>query len=97
MAKEIDHRVISIREVAPGLRRFITGLGKKVIIANAMAVCADNIFSQELAQINIFGAWIGAIAYLMQIYFDFPVTLSTNARLSFRYMRARTKLLATCT
>ena len=71
IAKEIDHRIISIREVAPGLRRFITGLGKKVIIANAMAVCADNIFSQELAQINIFGAWIGAIAYLMQIYFDF--------------------------
>jgi len=71
IAEEIDHRVISIREIAPGLRRFIIGLGKKVIIANAMAVCADNIFSQNLTQINILGAWIGAIAYLMQIYFDF--------------------------
>ena len=71
IAKEIDQRVISVKEIAPGLRRFITGLGKKVIIANAMAVCADNIFSQDLAQINILGAWIGAIAYLMQIYFDF--------------------------
>ena len=71
IAKEIDQRVISVKDIAPGLRRFITGLGKKVIIANAMAVCADNIFSQDLAQINILGAWIGAIAYLMQIYFDF--------------------------
>ena len=71
IAEEIDHRIVSIREAAPGLRRFIIGLGKKVIIANAMAVCADNIFSQDLAQVNVVGAWIGAIAYLMQIYFDF--------------------------
>ena len=71
IAEEIDNRIVSIREAAPGLRRFIVGLGKKVIIANTMAVCADNIFSQDLAHINIIAAWIGAIAYVMQIYFDF--------------------------
>ena len=71
IAEEIDHRIVSIRESAPGLRRFIVGLGKKVIIANTMAACADDIFSRDLSEINILVAWIGAVAYLMQIYFDF--------------------------
>lgn len=71
IAEEIDHRIVSIRESAPGLRRFIIGLGKKVIIANTMAACADDIFSRDLSEINILVAWIGAVAYLMQIYFDF--------------------------
>ena len=71
IAEEIDNRIVSIKEAAPGLRRFIVGLGKKVIIANTMAVCADNIFNSDLAQVNVIAAWIGAVAYFMQIYFDF--------------------------
>ncbi len=71
IVEEIDNRRVSISQIAPGLRRFIAGLGKKVIIANTMAYCADAIFAQDLANINILGAWIGAVAYVMQIYFDF--------------------------
>lgn len=69
--REIDERTISIDKISFGLRRFIIGLGKKVLIANAMAVAADHIFNYGAANINILGAWIGAIAYLMQIYYDF--------------------------
>jgi alginate O-acetyltransferase complex protein AlgI len=53
------------------MRRFIVGLGKKVLIANAMGAAADYVFNHGAADLNILGAWIGAVAYLMQIYFDF--------------------------
>ena len=68
---EIENRTVEMDSVATGLRRFIVGLGKKVLIANAMAVAADAIFDAPSADVNIIGAWIGAIAYVMQIYFDF--------------------------
>ena len=71
VAREIDERTINPREAAFGMRRFIIGLTKKVLIANAMGAAADYIFNHGAANINVIGAWIGAIAYLMQIYYDF--------------------------
>jgi len=71
IAKEIDNRSADARQIAFGLRRFIAGLGKKVLIANAMGAAADYIFNHGAANLNMLGAWIGAIAYLMQIYYDF--------------------------
>lgn len=71
IALEIDNRRVRLKEAAPGLRRFICGLGKKVLIANTMAAVADNVFNQGFDSVNIVGAWIGAVAYAMQIYFDF--------------------------
>ena len=71
VAQEIDSRTISVRQIAFGLRRFIMGLGKKVLIANAMGAAADYMFNHGAANLNAIGAWIGAIAYLMQIYYDF--------------------------
>lgn len=55
-----------------GLKRFAIGLGKKVIIANQMAVFADKAFSLlEEGNLTTGFAWLGAIAYTLQIYFDF--------------------------
>ncbi len=71
IAREIDSRSVDPREAALGLRRFICGLAKKVLIANTMAVTADRVFGQGFDSLNIIGAWIGAAAYTMQIYFDF--------------------------
>ena len=71
VAWEIDNRTISIREIAFGMRRFIVGLGKKVLISNAMGAAADYVFNHGAENINMLAAWIGAIAYLMQIYYDF--------------------------
>lgn len=59
------------KEVAEGFRRFVCGLSKKVLIANTVGAVADNLFSADLSDINILGAWLGAIAYMMQIYYDF--------------------------
>ena len=71
VAREIDDRTVTFNRIAFGLRRFLVGLGKKVLISNAMAAAADYVFNAGAANINILAAWIGAIAYLMQIYYDF--------------------------
>lgn len=71
IALEIDSRSVTLKETALGLRRFICGLAKKILIANTMAVVADRVFQQEVGSLDAIGAWIGAIAYTMQIYYDF--------------------------
>ena len=60
-----------IEAIAEGLRRFIIGLSKKVLISNTMAITADMLFTVPLGKINILSAWIAALAYMFQIYFDF--------------------------
>jgi len=54
-----------------GFYRFVIGLSKKVLIANVMAEQADLIFNSDYSTLNWGNAWIGALAYTMQIYFDF--------------------------
>ncbi len=54
-----------------GIRRFIIGLGKKIIIANPLGEFADVIFSSPLIEINSPLAWAGLVCYTLQIYFDF--------------------------
>ncbi len=56
---------------AYGIRRFIIGLGKKVIIANPLGELADVVFNSQLSEINSSLAWIGIVCYTLQIYFDF--------------------------
>ena len=69
--KEIENRHCDPAEIALGLQRFILGLGKKVLIANTMGQAADAVFSYQGAHLGAAAAWLGAIAYLFQIYFDF--------------------------
>lgn len=54
-----------------GFYRFALGLAKKVIIANAMATKADQIFNMPIHQITTPLAWMGMLSYTFQIYFDF--------------------------
>lgn len=68
---QLGSRHASLRDIAGGLRRFCLGLGKKVLIANTMAVAVDSIFGAPLESVNILVAWLGAVAYALQIYFDF--------------------------
>lgn len=68
--QEIEERTVSLEETARGLRRFIAGLTKKVLVANTMGLAADQLFHASFAP-NIVMAWVGALSYMMQIYFDF--------------------------
>lgn len=67
---EIVDRSESFAAISEGLRRFIYGLGKKVLLANYLAQIADNVFDY-LESPSVMTAWLGAIAYTLQIYFDF--------------------------
>ena len=68
---QLSERHATVGDIAAGFRRFCIGLGKKVLIANTMAVAVDSIYAAQLDHVNITVAWIAALAYLMQIYFDF--------------------------
>jgi alginate O-acetyltransferase complex protein AlgI len=56
---------------AEGAFRFVAGLAKKVLIADVIGAVADDIFRLDPARIGVAGAWVGAVAYALQIYFDF--------------------------
>ena len=71
IAQQIENRSQDIDKIARGLRRFICGLAKKVLIANTMGQTADVIFSADPGALALPTAWLGAIAYLFQIYYDF--------------------------
>ena len=71
VAREIEQRTVSLHDFAGGVQRFIIGLGKKVLIANVMGRAADTIFATPAETLPATLAWIGAIAYMLQIYFDF--------------------------
>jgi len=67
----LNIRHYSALTISYGVRRFIIGLGKKVIIANPLGQLADAIFSSNVSDINAGIAWVGIICYTLQIYFDF--------------------------
>ena len=71
IAQEIDNRIQSLEGVSLGIRRFSAGLCKKVLISNTMGLVADQLFGASAGNINAAGAWLGAISYMLQIYFDF--------------------------
>jgi alginate O-acetyltransferase complex protein AlgI len=71
VAAQIRERVVGSKRFASGIRRFILGLGKKVLIANVLGHTADRIFDLELSLVSAPIAWLGVICYAFQIYFDF--------------------------
>lgn len=68
---EINNRKQTPEEIGKGIRRFIAGLSKKILIANTMGLVADNLFGAAATGITGPGAWLGAVSYMLQIYFDF--------------------------
>lgn len=71
IANEINNRTHSTDLFLEGIRDFTIGLAKKVIIANQLAIIADSIFNRSTDDISGSLAWLGVIAYSLQLYFDF--------------------------
>ena len=69
VAYDLEHRRESVSEASEGLQRLVIGLGKKVLIANQMGAIWEDIAA--MSDPTAVTAWIGAIAYTFQIYFDF--------------------------
>lgn len=57
--------------ISYGIRRFIIGFAKKVLIANPLGEVADAVFASQISDLNSPFAWMGIICYTLQIYFDF--------------------------
>lgn len=71
IAPQLHLRHVTVDGFAEGVRRFILGLSKKMIVANVVAVPADKIFTLPIQDLTPGLAWLGAICYMLQIYFDF--------------------------
>ncbi len=69
IAEQINFRKENFDDFSNGVYRFMLGFCKKVLIANNVASVADEIFGTD--EMSVATAWIGAIAYTLQIFFDF--------------------------
>jgi len=69
IVKEIDSRSISLQAVAEGIRRFVLGLGKKIIIANVLGEVCDAFLSSADRSLSF--CWLYALCFTLHIYFDF--------------------------
>lgn len=71
IAEQLVNRTSTMEDRVMGFYRFALGLGKKVLIANTVAIVADEIFAMNYDTLSTGTAWIGILAYTLQIYFDF--------------------------
>lgn len=71
IAYQIENRKESFEDFSEGACRFIIGLSKKVLIANNIALVADKAFNSPSGELSLAMAWLGALAYTLQIFFDF--------------------------
>ena len=87
--RQIETRRETVDSFIYGIRRFTLGLGKKVIIANSLGYVADQIFATPVDLIGTSTAWGGAIAYSLQLFYDFSgysdMAIGLGAMFGFRF------------
>lgn len=71
IARQLQSRVVSLPGFAAGAERFVFGLAKKVLLADPLGMKADEIFSLPLHELSTGNAWLGAVCFSLQIYYDF--------------------------
>jgi alginate O-acetyltransferase complex protein AlgI len=71
VSEMIDDRHCTLEDTSIGIRRFIIGLSKKLLLANTAGAVADSVFTADSSSLDIRLAWLGAVCYTLQIYFDF--------------------------
>ena len=71
VADQIEEREHNIIKFGDGVRRFIIGLGKKVLLSNSLGMLADSVFGMQTYQLAVVSTWLGILAYSLQIFFDF--------------------------
>ena len=71
IADRVDSRNVTSTSLASGIQQFVIGLAQKMLLANTVAVPVDRIFALSPDELTMSMAWLGAIGYALQIYFDF--------------------------
>jgi alginate O-acetyltransferase complex protein AlgI len=89
LADQLARRVVTLDGFAYGIRRFVLGLAKKLLVANVVAGPADRIFAMPPSQWSAGHAWLGIACYTLQIYFDFSgysdMAIGLGAMFGFRF------------
>jgi alginate O-acetyltransferase complex protein AlgI len=89
IAAQLSSRSHRLDVFAHGVRRFIVGLAKKMLIANIVAIPADRIFAMPAAELTAAHAWLAVSCYTLQIYFDFSgysdMAIGLGAMFGFRF------------
>jgi alginate O-acetyltransferase complex protein AlgI len=90
VAEELEFRSENTDDIADGIRRFIVGLGKKVLLANTLAFVVDNLYVKDSSSLGALGSWIMILSYAMQIYFDFSgysdMAIGMGRMMGFHYL-----------
>lgn len=69
VAEQLESRTHSVDKAADGIKRFVTGLAKKIILANTLGELCEGFYQNS--DLSVLYFWIFAISYMLQIYFDF--------------------------
>lgn len=89
VALQIADRRITRFDISEGIYRFFIGLGKKVILANQFSTIADQFLAGDMSRLSTSGAWVGILAFTMQIFFDFSgysdMAIGLGRMLGFRF------------
>ena len=87
--QQIENRQETVDRFIYGIRRFTLGLGKKVIIANTLGYVADQVFAAPADMVGTSAAWGGAVAYSLQLFYDFSgysdMAIGLGAMFGFRF------------
>ncbi len=90
IAEQLDNRRENFDDFASGVSRFMTGLGKKVLLANNAGIIWDTVIASDLDSLPALTAWIGILAYSFQIYFDFSgysdMAIGLGRMLGFKFL-----------
>lgn len=88
---QVLNRKENLKDFSAGLRLFIVGLAKKVLLANTVAILATKMLGMGGTEIGAVGAWAGLIAYTFQIFFDFAgysdMAIGLGKMFGFKYLR----------
>ena len=87
--KQLDSNRTTLDDFSYGIKRFITGLAKKVLLANNIGLLWEQISGDSLTALSASEAWIGAAAFAFQIFFDFSgysdMAIGLGKMLGFRF------------
>ena len=71
LGDQIDHREYRVDQFASGVQVFVVGLAKKVLLANNLGRLWDVYLATPVSELTVAGAWLGVVAFALQLYFDF--------------------------
>ena len=90
VAEQLDNRREDFDKFGWGVSRFVTGLGKKVLLANSAGLIWDSVVAMDAGSLPVLTSWIGILAYTFQIYFDFSgysdMAIGLGSMLGFRFL-----------